>query len=68
MALGIAPSGPVVAAGAGRGVPPPAGPNRDARMAAPQPITIDKGKVPRHRTYFPDTLQRGNLWNRRRAQ
>jgi hypothetical protein len=26
-----------------------AGSNRDARVAAPQPMTIDKGKVSRHR-------------------
>jgi hypothetical protein len=47
----IAPSGAVVAAGAtsrlGAGIG--AGPNRDARVAAPQPMTIDKGKVSRHR-------------------
>jgi hypothetical protein len=51
MALGIAPSGAVVAAGAASrlGAGNRAGPNRDARVAAPQPMTIDKGKVSRHR-------------------
>ena len=50
MALEIAPSGALVSAGATyRSGGVRAGPNCDARVAAPQPMTIDKGKVSRHR-------------------
>jgi len=43
-----------------------AGPNRDARMAAPQPMTIDKGNVSRNRCLTSGIG--GNLWRKTRLQ
>src|ERR1700730_4829756 len=70
VALEIAPSGAVVAAGATsrRGTGGWVGAKHDAGVAAPQPMTIDKGKVAQHRTYFPATLPAGTTRNRRGGQ
>src|ERR1700730_18443392 len=63
VALEIAPSGALVAARATSRPGPGnrAGPNRDARVAAPQPMTIDTRKASTHSLSVPVWPLRGDL-------